>query len=97
MQEPPDMELRPALTESAEQREEIVELRYDLIEALQHHPDGLTDEDLAARTGRDAQIIREAMGDLANAQIVEVLPRLDDRAVSPGEPEPEQAYRLIAI
>lgn len=70
---------------------------YSLIEALQYSPEGLTDAELAARTGLNVQAIRETMGELANAQIVEILPPPVNRAVPPDQPVVEQAYRLRAI
>lgn len=97
MQEPPDLDQRPGLAETPQERQEMVDLRYRLIEALQYSPEGLTDAELAARTGLNVQAIRETMGDLANAQIVEILPPLVNRAVPPDQPVVEQAYRLLAI
>ncbi len=97
MQEQPDMRLRSELAEAPEQRQETASLRYDIIEALQRTPDGLTDVDIAGRTGSDLETIRGTMSDLAEAQLVEIVAPVQSGPVAPDESAPAQTYRLLAI
>ena len=70
MNEQPGMRQEP--THSLEQREDVVETRYEVIETLQENQEPMTDRELAAATDKDLETVRETLTDLAENRIVEV-------------------------
>ena len=99
MNEHPSMRQEPS--ESLDQRQDAVEVRHEVIDALQENQEPMTDKELAAATSADLETVRETLTDLAENQIVEVTYQSNEpSAVSPEEteaPPDEMTGRLSAL
>ena len=67
-----------------------IEVRHEVINALQENEEPMTDTELASVTARDLETVRETLTDLADDQIVEVTYESKDPSEDPSPTAPTE-------